>query len=192
VDDEDDDEEERFKERSWRAGMSGADETSIRVGVSLRSSSKSASSPPAGVDEAVGVLGSWSAPWEWSRSDVEMGGIWTGALARVEVHSMTWGTLSLKSIEWRLVWVMEGFVAGVRKLVDVISESAGADPSAKDELTCSAILSKVVWNEGIKVKGIRSVDLIKKRARREHESERMNGNGMRLRGTSPLLFFSDG
>lgn len=88
-DEDDDDDEERFRERSPRAGISGADETSIRVGVNLWSSSRSASSPPVGMDEAVGVLGSWSVPWDWSRSEVEMGGIWTGSLARVEVHSMT-------------------------------------------------------------------------------------------------------
>lgn len=140
LDDEDDDEEERFRERSPSAGISGADETSIRVGVNLWSSSRSASSPPVGMDEAVGVLGSWSVLWDWSRSEVVMGGIWTGSLARVEVHSMTWGTLSLKSIEWRAAWVLAGFVAGVRKLVEVISESAVEAPSAKDECTCSAIM----------------------------------------------------
>lgn len=47
------------------------------------------------------------------------------SLVRVEVHSMTWGAFSLKSIEWRPV-LAPGLVAGVKKLVDVDSSSPNA------------------------------------------------------------------
>ena len=48
------------------------------------------------------------------------------SLVRVEVHSMTWGAFSLKSIEWRPVLLAPGLVAGVKKLVDVDSPSPNA------------------------------------------------------------------
>lgn len=97
---------------SWMAGISGAG-ISMSAGVSLRSSSRSASCWACN-DEA--EEDSWS---------MEVGGM-SMSLVRVEVHSMTCGAFSLKSIEWRPVLLAPGLVAGVRKLVDVDSPSPNA------------------------------------------------------------------